>query len=60
MSTELERMAARLREIAERLRDSELSDEGVAELAAEAAEIAATAGTEAETALREAAGGADG
>lgn len=60
MSEELQRMAARLRELAEQLRDPELGDERVAELAGEAADIAARLGTEAETALREAAGSADG
>jgi hypothetical protein len=60
MSEELQRMAARLRELAEKLRDPELGDEAVAELASEAAELAAQVGTEAETALREAAGSADG
>ncbi len=60
MSDQLERFAGRLRELAERLRDPELGDEAVADLAGEAAEIAAQAGTEAENALREAAESADG
>jgi hypothetical protein len=60
VSAELERMAARLRELADQLRDPELGDERVAELASEAAEIAAQLGTETETALRDAAGSADG
>ena len=59
MSQELERLAARLREIAAQLGDASLSDDRVEELAREAAELAAQAGTEAEAALREAAGSRD-
>jgi hypothetical protein len=55
----LERLAMRLREIAEQLGDSSLPDDRLEELAREAAELAAQAGTEAEAALREAAGSED-
>ena len=59
MSEELGRLAERLRELAEQLRDPSLADERVDELAREAADLAAQAGTEAEAALRDSAGGAD-
>jgi hypothetical protein len=59
VSEELGRLAERLRELAEQLRDPSLADERVEELAREAADLAAQAGTEAEAALRDSAGGAD-
>jgi hypothetical protein len=59
VSEELGRLAERLRELAEQLRDPSLADERVDELAREAADLAAQAGTEAEAALRDSAGGAD-
>ena len=59
MSEELGRLAERLRELAEQLRDPSLADERVEELAREAADLAAQAGTEAEAALRDSAGEAD-
>ena len=59
MSQELERLATRLREIAAQLGDASLTDDRVEELAREAAELAAQAGTEAEAALHEAAGSRD-
>lgn len=59
MSEELERIATRLRELADRLRDPELEDERTEELAREAAELASRAGTEAEAAIRKAAGDTD-
>ena len=59
MTEELERLAARLREIAEQLGDPSLADDRLEELAREAAELAGRAGSEAEAALREAAGSAD-
>jgi hypothetical protein len=58
-SQELERLATRLREVAGQLGDPSLTDDRLEELAREAAELAAQAGTEAESALREAAGSAD-
>ena len=48
-------ISARLREIAERLRDDELSDADAEELAREAADLVARAGNEIERLLREAA-----
>jgi hypothetical protein len=59
VSEELGRLAERLRELAEQLRDPSLADERVEELAREAADLAAQAGTEAEAALRDSAGEAD-
>jgi hypothetical protein len=59
VSDELERLAARLREIAEQLGDSSLPDDELEQLAREAAELAAQAGSEAEAALRDAAGSPD-
>ncbi|MGH2992337.1 MAG: hypothetical protein ACRDL1_02230 [Solirubrobacterales bacterium] len=59
MSADLAGIAARLRELADQLRDPSLEDERAEELAREAAELASRAGTEAETALRESAGDAD-
>jgi hypothetical protein len=59
VSEELGRLAERLRELAEQLRDPSLADERVDELAREAADLAAQAGTEAEAALRDSAGEAD-
>lgn len=59
MSEELERIAARLRELAEQLRDPSQADERTEELAREAADLAARAGSETEAALRDAAGDAD-
>jgi hypothetical protein len=60
MSEELQRLAARLRELSDELRDPSQADEKVEELAREAADLAARAGYEAEAALRHAAGDADG
>jgi hypothetical protein len=59
MSEELERIAERLRELSELLRAPALEDERAEELAREAADLAARAGSEAEGALRESAGDAD-
>jgi hypothetical protein len=59
MTQELERMATRLREIAQQLGDPSLVDDRLEELAREAAELAAQAGSEAEAALRDAAGSSD-
>jgi hypothetical protein len=59
MSEELDRIAERLHAVADELRDPELAENRVEELAREAAELAAQAGSEAEAALRESAGGAD-
>jgi hypothetical protein len=59
VSEELGRLAERLRELAEQLHDPSLDDERVEALAREAADLAAQAGTEAEAALRDSAGGAD-
>ena len=53
---EIRAAAARLGELAERLRDPELGDEQAAELAREAAELVGRAGNEVDRALREAAG----
>jgi hypothetical protein len=49
-------LAERLRELASRLRDPELGDEQVAELAREAAELVSEAGNRVERALRDPAG----
>ena len=51
---EVDAMAARLRELAERLRDPEVGDQPAAELAREAAELVSRAGNELDRALREA------
>jgi signal transduction histidine kinase len=59
VSEELGRLAQRLRELADQLRDPTLDDERVEALAREAADLAAQAGTEAEAALRDSAGEAD-
>jgi hypothetical protein len=59
VSGDLAGIAARLRELADQLRDPSLEDERAEELAREAAELASRAGTEAEAALRESAGDAD-
>jgi hypothetical protein len=59
MSEELARLAERLREVAEQLRDPSLEDERAEELAREAADLAARAGSEAEAALRDSAGESD-
>ena len=59
MSEELERLATRLREIAGQLGDPSLADDKLEELAREAAELAAQAGSEAEAAVRDAAGSSD-
>jgi signal transduction histidine kinase len=59
VSEELGRLAQRLRELADQLRDPSLEDERVEALAREAADLAAQAGTEAEAALRDSAGEAD-
>jgi hypothetical protein len=59
VSAELERLATRLREIAEQLGDPSLADDRLEELAREAAELAAQAGSEAEATLRDAAGSSD-
>jgi hypothetical protein len=50
-------MSARLREIADRLRDPEVSDEQAEELAREAADLVAKASAEIDRALREASAG---
>jgi hypothetical protein len=60
VSEELERLAARLHELAGQIRDSSQADERVEELAREAADLAARAGSEAEAASRRSAGDADG
>jgi hypothetical protein len=52
--TSTDRLAGRLREIAERLRDPELGEDEAEALAREAADLVGQAGTEIETALREA------
>jgi hypothetical protein len=57
VSEELDRIAGRLHAVADKLRDPELAEDKVEELAREAAELAAQAGSEAEAALRESAGG---
>ncbi len=49
---EVRAATARLRELAERLRAENLSDEQAAELAREAAEVVSSAGNEIERALR--------
>jgi hypothetical protein len=59
MSEELQQAADRLREIAAELADPRIEDAHAEELAREAAELAATAGSAAEAALRESAGAAD-
>jgi hypothetical protein len=59
VSAELERIAERLRELAELLRDPALEDERADELAREAADLASRAGAEAEAALKESAGDGD-
>jgi hypothetical protein len=59
MSEELARLAERLRQVAEQLRDPSLEDERAEELAREAADLAARAGSEAEAALRDSAGESD-
>lgn len=59
MSEELDRIAERLNAVADALRDPELAEDRVEELAREAAELAAQAGSEADAALRESAGGPD-
>jgi methyl-accepting chemotaxis protein len=51
---QIDAMAARLRELAERLRDPEVGDQPAAELAREAAELVSRAGNELDRALREA------
>jgi hypothetical protein len=51
---ELRGAAARLRQLAERLRDPEVGDEQAAELAREAAEVVSRAGNEVDRALAEA------
>jgi hypothetical protein len=55
--TEVTAMSARLREIAERLRDPEVSDEQAEELAREAADLVAKASAEIDRSLREASAG---
>jgi hypothetical protein len=57
--TQLDRIAERLHAVADELRDPELAEDRVEELAREAAELAARAGSEAEAAIRESAGRAD-
>ena len=59
MSEELQRAAERLREIAAELGDPGIEDGRAEELAREAAEVAARAGSAADAALRESAGAAD-
>ena len=59
MSEELERLADRLRDVAAQLSNAELPEDRVEELAREAAELAAQAGSEAEAALRDSAGEAN-
>jgi hypothetical protein len=56
MSEDVERMAARLEELAKQLRDPELSLERADELTREAADLAAKVGAALEAALREAKG----
>lgn len=56
MSEELQRIAERLGELAAQLRDPSLAEERIEELAREAAELAAEAGSKADAALRDAAG----
>ena len=51
---EVRRLAARLRELSDQLRDPEVGDEQGAELAREAAELVSRAGNEIDRALREA------
>jgi hypothetical protein len=53
MSVELERIAERLRDLAGQLRDPSLDDARAEELAREAADLAARAGSEAEAAARD-------
>jgi hypothetical protein len=55
--TEVSATSARLREIAERLRDTGVSDEQAEELAREAADLVAKASAEIDRALREASAG---
>lgn len=50
---EIDRIAARLREIAERLRSDEAADESADELAREAADLVTRAGNELERATRD-------
>jgi hypothetical protein len=57
VSEELERLAERLRDVAAQLHDPGLAEDRVEELAREAAELAGQAGSEAEAALRDSAGG---
>jgi hypothetical protein len=59
LSEELQQAAERLREIAAQLGAPEIEDGRAEELAREAAELAAQAGSEADAALREATGTAD-
>ena len=59
MSEELQRAADRLREIAAALGAPTIEDGRAEELAREAAELAAQAGSAADAALREAAGSGD-
>jgi hypothetical protein len=59
VTQELERLAERLRDVAAQLQDAELAEDRMEELAREAADLAARAGSEAEAALRDAAGDAD-
>ena len=59
MSQELQRAADRLREIAVELGKPDIDDGRAEELAREAAELAAQAGSEADAALRESTGSAD-
>jgi hypothetical protein len=56
VTQELERLAERLRDVAAQLQDAELAEDRMEELAREAADLAARAGSEAEAALRDAAG----
>jgi hypothetical protein len=56
VSSELERIAARLSELAKQLRDPSLDEARVEELAREAADLAGRAGAESERALRDVAG----
>jgi hypothetical protein len=53
----LDGLASRLRELADQLRGTELSDEEAEKLAREAADIVAEAGNEIDRALREASSG---
>ena len=55
MSARLREIAARLEEIAKALAEPDADDERVRELAREAGELAAEAGTQADLALRDAA-----